>query len=72
MSIFDTIFSLNAFLIPHAETIGDNALFVSSIGEILKAQKAMLEYKSQMVWFRWLYIIFSRYMVINELVRINQ
>ena len=29
--------------------------------------KAMLQHKSQLTWFRLLYIIFSKYMVINEL-----
>jgi len=66
-SIFDTIFSLNAFLMPHAYSVGDRALFVSGLDEIYLAQKAMRQHKSQMVWFRWLYILFSRYMAINEL-----
>lgn len=70
-SIFDTIFSLNAFLMPHAYSVGDRALFVSGLDEIYLAQKAMRQHKSQMVWFRWLYILFSRYMAINELTRIN-
>jgi len=71
ISIFDTIFSLNAFLIPQAYSIGDSALFVSGLDEIYLAQKAMRQHKSQMVWFRWLYIFFSRYMALNELTRIN-
>lgn len=70
-SFFDTIFSLNAFLIPHAYSVGDRALFVSGFDEVYLAQKAMRQHKSQMVWFRWLYIFFSRYMYINELTRIN-
>jgi len=70
-SVLDIIFSLNAFLIPHAYAVGDRALFVSAMDEIYLAQKAMLQHKSQMVWFRWLYILFSRYMAINELTRIN-
>ncbi|XP_063702259.1 N-acetylglucosaminyl-phosphatidylinositol de-N-acetylase-like, partial [Culicoides brevitarsis] len=32
-----------------------------------KAQTAMCQHKSQLLWFRRLYIIFSRYMVINTL-----
>ncbi|ORX60092.1 LmbE-like protein [Piromyces finnis] len=70
-SFFDTIFSLNAFLLPHSYSIGDKALFISGLDEIYLAQKAMRQHKSQMVWFRWLYILFSRYMAINELNRIN-
>jgi N-acetylglucosaminylphosphatidylinositol deacetylase len=34
-------------------------------------QKAMKEHKSQMVWFRKLYITFSRYMLINSLTEMN-
>lgn len=34
-------------------------------------QKAMAEHRSQMVWFRRLYIMFSRYMVINTLREMN-
>ncbi|XP_044764072.1 N-acetylglucosaminyl-phosphatidylinositol de-N-acetylase [Coccinella septempunctata] len=33
--------------------------------------KAMSEHKSQMVWFRRLYLIFSRYVVINTLQEMN-
>ncbi|XP_059176212.1 N-acetylglucosaminyl-phosphatidylinositol de-N-acetylase-like [Physella acuta] len=40
-------------------------MFVSSLSNILKAQRAMIAHKTQLVWFRILYIIFSRYMVIN-------
>ncbi|XP_030373836.1 N-acetylglucosaminyl-phosphatidylinositol de-N-acetylase isoform X2 [Scaptodrosophila lebanonensis] len=34
-------------------------------------RRAMLEHKSQMKWFRWLYIYTSRYMFINSLREIN-
>lgn len=34
-------------------------------------QVAMRQHRSQMVWFRWLYIYFSRYMLINSLREIN-
>lgn len=36
-----------------------------------RVQKAMHAHSSQMVWFRRLYIIFSRYMVINTLREIQ-
>ncbi|GFN95553.1 N-acetylglucosaminyl-phosphatidylinositol de-n-acetylase [Plakobranchus ocellatus] len=46
--------------------MGSNHLtFVLSVTDILRAQRAMCAHRSQMVWFRALYIIFSRYMVIN-------
>lgn len=38
----------------------------------LAVQNAMRLHRSQMVWFRKLYIKFSRYMVINSLREINQ
>lgn len=31
----------------------------------------MHQHKSQMLWFRKLYIIFSRYMIINSLAELN-
>lgn len=31
----------------------------------------MKQHKSQMLWFRWLYIIFSRYIFINSLREMN-
>lgn len=34
-------------------------------------QRAMKQHHSQMVWFRKLYITFSRYMIINSLVELN-
>ena len=43
-------------------------LFVSSPGQYRTAQKAMTKaHVSQMRWFRWGWIAFSRYMLINDL-----
>ena len=45
-------------------------LFVNSIGEYRRAQKAMTKaHKSQMRWFRWGWIVVGRYMVVNDLRR---
>ncbi|KAI8988707.1 putative deacetylase LmbE-like domain-containing protein [Pilobolus umbonatus] len=44
---------------------------VSSPLAYLWTHKAMRQHKSQLVWFRWLYVTFSRYMFINELVFSN-
>ncbi|XP_019641148.1 PREDICTED: N-acetylglucosaminyl-phosphatidylinositol de-N-acetylase-like [Branchiostoma belcheri] len=44
-----------------------STLFLSGYPAVLKAQRAMCAHRSQLVWFRWLYIAFSRYMVINTL-----
>ncbi|KAL4904813.1 hypothetical protein BDW74DRAFT_22167 [Aspergillus multicolor] len=45
-------------------------LFVSSVGEWMTAQSAMVKaHQSQMVWFRWGWIGIGRYMVVNDLKR---
>ncbi|KAI0216834.1 N-acetylglucosaminyl-phosphatidylinositol de-N-acetylase [Lamellibrachia satsuma] len=46
--------------------------FVSGWSQIWTAQRAMFAHWSQFVWFRILYIIFSRYMIINTLERFDQ
>ncbi|KAI9043489.1 PIG-L family deacetylase [Aspergillus affinis] len=47
-------------------------LFVSSVNEWMTAQSAMVKaHKSQMVWFRWGWITFGRYMAVNDLQREN-
>ncbi|KAI4189464.1 MAG: hypothetical protein LQ346_005108 [Caloplaca aetnensis] len=46
------------------------ALFVSDMVQWRKGQKAMTSaHKSQMRWFRWGWITFGRYMVVNDLKR---
>ncbi|PFH55645.1 hypothetical protein XA68_17902 [Ophiocordyceps unilateralis] len=43
-------------------------LFVSRFDGFVAARRAMVNaHRSQMVWFRHLYILFSRYMVVNDL-----
>ena len=43
-------------------------LFMSGLGEVRRAQKAMTDaHVSQMRWFRWGWIVLSRYMVVNDL-----
>ncbi|XP_055331519.1 N-acetylglucosaminyl-phosphatidylinositol de-N-acetylase-like [Paramacrobiotus metropolitanus] len=37
-----------------------------------RIQRAMRCHASQMVWFRWLYIVFSRYMVVNTFREISK
>ncbi|KAJ3535016.1 hypothetical protein NMY22_g6675 [Coprinellus aureogranulatus] len=46
-------------------------VFVSGVKGYATAFKAMLAHKSQLVWFRWLYLLFSRYMWINEWVEVK-
>lgn len=46
-------------------------LLVSSPGQYLITHRAMRQHNTQLVWFRWLYVIFSRYMVVNELEKVE-
>lgn len=47
-------------------------LTVSGVSGLRKAQMAMTNaHQSQMRWFRWGWIGISRYMVVNDLVRVK-
>jgi N-acetylglucosaminylphosphatidylinositol deacetylase len=48
---------------PRPETM---PVFVSGLKEYWAAVQAMRAHPSQLVWFRWLYVVFSRYMWVNE------
>ncbi|NXN31396.1 PIGL acetylase, partial [Nycticryphes semicollaris] len=58
ISILDILFSC---LLPR------DALFVLTEEETEQARRAMRCHRSQLLWFRHLYMLFSRYMVINSL-----
>ncbi|KAF9974733.1 N-acetylglucosaminyl-phosphatidylinositol de-N-acetylase [Actinomortierella ambigua] len=45
-------------------------LFVSPVSAVVQAKSAMQKHESQMVWFRKIYVVASRYMAINELRRV--
>lgn len=45
-------------------------VFVAGGSDYLRTVKAILQHDSQLVWFRWLYMAFSRYMWVNEWVEI--
>ncbi|KAF9429545.1 hypothetical protein BGZ76_001197, partial [Entomortierella beljakovae] len=45
-------------------------LYVSSPRSIAQAKRGMEKHESQMVWFRKVYVLFSRYMAVNELRRV--
>lgn len=45
--------------------------FVLSWHDVRTVRRAMKQHHTQMVWFRRLYIVFSRYMVINSLREMN-
>ncbi|ORX37397.1 putative deacetylase LmbE-like domain-containing protein [Kockovaella imperatae] len=46
----------------------DVAIVISSPRQWWAGIRGMLEHRSQLVWFRWLYLAFSRLMWVNELV----
>ncbi|KAG3230006.1 LmbE-like protein [Suillus brevipes Sb2] len=46
-------------------------VFISGIPDYLTTVRAILAHDSQMVWFRYLYMTFSRYMWVNEWVEIK-
>ena len=49
-------------------TVSQTPVFVSGMHEYWRAVMAMRQHKSQLVWFRYLYVLFSRYMWVNEWV----
>lgn len=51
-------------------TIHRMPVFVSGVGGYRTALRAMQQHRSQLVWFRWLYVSFSRYMWVNEWVEV--
>jgi N-acetylglucosaminylphosphatidylinositol deacetylase len=72
-SFIDIFFSvpIRYILGSSLEREDDNILIVSSFTDYRRAVHAMRQHASQMVWFRHLYITFSRYMLINTLKRVG-
>jgi N-acetylglucosaminylphosphatidylinositol deacetylase len=61
-SVFDSI----TLYFKRAPT--NRVLYITHPSETMLIQKAMRKgHKSQMLWFRWGWILFSRYLIINEL-----
>lgn len=58
-SVFDILFT--------DLTHRSDLTFVASPHHYQVGRNAMFEHSSQLVWFRYLYLLFSRYMVINNL-----
>ena len=48
-----------------------NSHFFASLDHYFKGRAAMFQHKSQLVWFRYLYLISSQYMIYNELERFD-
>ena len=53
------------------KTLPKRLVLVNNFGEWQTCQRSMIKHWSQMVWFRWGWIGIGRYMVINELVRVD-
>ncbi|KAK2461185.1 hypothetical protein APHAL10511_006712 [Amanita phalloides] len=49
-----------------AKLKGSEQVFVAGMGEYWQAVQAMRRHSSQMRWFRYLYVLHSRYMWVNE------
>lgn len=49
------------------QSLGKSSLLITlSFTDYYRLVKALFNHKSQMVWFRWLYAMFSRYMFVNS------
>ncbi|RIA83887.1 Carbohydrate Esterase Family 14 protein [Glomus cerebriforme] len=66
-----SIFDLPLTFILKNQTNLNDFIFISSFNNFIQARKAMTSHQSQLVWFRHLYILFSRYMIMNELQLVN-
>ncbi|XP_044139686.1 N-acetylglucosaminyl-phosphatidylinositol de-N-acetylase [Bufo gargarizans] len=53
--------------LPLSWLCGQDVLFISSGQQYRQAKEAMLHHQSQLLWFRHIYLFFSRYMIINSL-----
>jgi N-acetylglucosaminylphosphatidylinositol deacetylase len=74
LSLLDIPFTVFRVLFAHTagEEQDSRLLFISGAKGYAQARKAMTEaHKSQMVWFRWGWIGLSRYMVVNDLKRVE-
>ncbi|KAJ2849148.1 hypothetical protein GGI22_005589 [Coemansia erecta] len=65
-SILDTIFGLGAFFASRS-----SLLFVADLQGYSMGIQAMLMHESQLAWFRKLYLVFSRYMFLNNYSKLN-
>ncbi|XP_037089877.1 N-acetylglucosaminyl-phosphatidylinositol de-N-acetylase-like [Pollicipes pollicipes] len=51
--------------------LANDIVFLASLDEWKRIQHAMAQHRSQLVWFRLLYMMFSRYVFINTLVQLR-
>ncbi|ORX90931.1 LmbE-like protein [Basidiobolus meristosporus CBS 931.73] len=71
ITFIDILFSISS-LFQETDGIPQTLAFVSSPKEVMTSRKAMTCHRSQLVWFRQLYIIFSRYMFVNVLEKLEK
>lgn len=74
ISVIDSVFTIMSCVWRTKErsNFPTPLLIVSGPLDMRKAQKAMTTaHKSQMRWFRWGWILLSRYMVVNDLTRVK-
>ncbi|KAJ2845776.1 hypothetical protein IWW36_004647, partial [Coemansia brasiliensis] len=64
-SIIDTVFSLSTLL------SRNGLMFIADVQSYSMGVQAMAMHESQLVWFRKIYLAFSRYMFINTYSKIN-
>ncbi|OBZ67678.1 putative N-acetylglucosaminyl-phosphatidylinositol de-N-acetylase [Grifola frondosa] len=50
--------------------IPSSPIIISGWSEYARALRAMRQHRSQLEWFRWLYVAFSQYMWVNEWVEV--
>jgi len=55
----------------HLDPQGSRVTFISTPIQYVTALRAMRKHASQLVWYRWLYVSFSRYMWVNDLVEVG-
>jgi N-acetylglucosaminylphosphatidylinositol deacetylase len=68
--VLDLIPSLIDLCLIKAISENTYLMALNSFSDYACSFKAMLKHRSQLMWFRWLYLISSRYMFINDLQRI--
>ena len=61
------LFDLIPALVLQCFHANDTLLAMSSLNDYALTLKAMMKHNSQLVWFRWLYIFSSRYMLFNSI-----
>ncbi|KAF9261669.1 N-acetylglucosaminylphosphatidylinositoldeacety la se [Marasmius fiardii PR-910] len=72
--IFGKVYMLGAKVVKSADLFDgasrSSVTFIAGIDEYVTALCAMRQHWSQLVWFRWLNVMFSRYMWVNDWVEV--